>query len=132
VKGVAGTLGATELQIRAAVLEKALREGRSAEEVETGRRHMAEELTRLVGAIRVVMGEPTPLAEGDAEELATDIGTFPQDLVEAMRIALESGDLEELEGHARTLSGKYPGGARVLMNLCQAYDYEGLARLLGQ
>jgi two-component system sensor histidine kinase/response regulator len=61
LKGVAGSIGANPVQAAAATLEKLIREGAAAEDVETARRRVAVVLDPLVAALR--SGLPAPAAE---------------------------------------------------------------------
>jgi two-component system sensor histidine kinase/response regulator len=58
LKGSAGMLGAVELQARAAALESALKQQQPEGEVRAASARLAEELTRLVGALRAALPQP--------------------------------------------------------------------------
>ncbi len=126
VKGLSGTLGAVKLQNRAGALENALRDGRPGDELKAVTARMDEELTRLVAAIRDACGDSV----APERRKSVDVAALPAGLVAAMRSALEAGDIGELEGQARSLSGVFPDASRALLELCAAYDFKGLARLL--
>jgi PAS domain S-box-containing protein len=85
LKGMAGTLGAGELQERAARLEQALKQGLPAAEVESAAGQAEEELARLVAALRTALPR-----EAEAEAAAP-----PSDLDWA-RVREVVGRLEEL------------------------------------
>ncbi len=74
LKGVAGTLGAAGLQLRAQELESAIREGYAQEEIFSHLTSVQQELDRLVGDIRDALGEEAAAAsvsEGSAIDLDT-------------------------------------------------------------
>jgi two-component system sensor histidine kinase/response regulator len=58
LKGSAGMLGAVELQARAAVLESALKQQQPEGEVRAATARLAEELARLVEALRAALPQP--------------------------------------------------------------------------
>ena len=58
LKGSAGMLGAVELQARAAALESALKQQATADEVRAANARLAEELARLVEAVRAILPQP--------------------------------------------------------------------------
>ncbi len=95
LKGVAGTLGAGELQQRAAGLESAIKEGRGEDAVESQLSSVDEELTRLVTAIEEAMGLEEGADEGAGGEDA------PVELDEAV--------IERLPELAGALEGKRAG-----------------------
>ena len=87
LKGVAGTIGASELQSRAQALEAGIREGTG--EVDAQLQSTQEELERLVGAIRQVLGvggqqqavesvEAVTLDADTAERLAGGLSRRPR------------------------------------------------------
>ncbi len=126
LKGVAGTLGATELERRARTLEEGLRAGRDANDIATMRVSMAEELSRLVAALREAFG----VREAPSQPAEVDFSAVPAETVARMRGALDAGDLGEIEEIARSLADTYPDVSRLLVRLCKAYDYDGLTRHL--
>ncbi|MBT7862512.1 MAG: response regulator, partial [Gemmatimonadetes bacterium] len=65
LKGVAGTLGAGELQERAAALEAALKAGTADVEIEPLLAHVDSELSRLLGALAVVFSDETETPSPD-------------------------------------------------------------------
>jgi two-component system, sensor histidine kinase and response regulator len=71
LKGVAGTLGAAELQSRAGDLESGIRDGQPTDEIEIHLTQVDEELTRLVSAIHEAMALD---AETDADTPQIDLG----------------------------------------------------------
>jgi two-component system sensor histidine kinase/response regulator len=58
LKGSAGMLGAVELQARAAALEAALKQQQPEGDVRAASARLAEELTRLIGALRAALPQP--------------------------------------------------------------------------
>ena len=58
LKGSAGMLGAVELQARAAALESALKQQATADEVRAASARLAEELARVVEAVRAILPQP--------------------------------------------------------------------------
>jgi signal transduction histidine kinase/CheY-like chemotaxis protein/HAMP domain-containing protein len=58
LKGVAGNIGAARVHSIAGRLEKAIRDRAAAPDIEAARRETADELARLVGALRPALGPP--------------------------------------------------------------------------
>ena len=71
LKGVAGTLGAQEIQSRAEGLETAIREQHTEAEIESHLASVQQELDRLIGDIRNALG-----VEATVEASANDKATF--------------------------------------------------------
>ncbi len=121
LKGVAGTIGAGELQSRAAVLEAAIKEGELEDAIEAKLGIVEEELTRLVSAIGEVMG----LEEGGDEEVgeASTLELSPEvreklpELVEKLEAkqaaceelstTLDMGGIESLAAEVKELGEEY-------------------------
>jgi HPt (histidine-containing phosphotransfer) domain-containing protein len=126
LKGVAGTVGASELEARARDLEAALRARKEPAEIEQKRERVATELDRLVTTLRTALGpgrdQPAPV--GDVQSLDPKV-------LELLRKALGAGDLAEIELIARAQSGTHADASRMLIDLCAAFDYDGLARHIG-
>jgi hypothetical protein len=60
-----------------------------------------------------------------------DFTSLPEAIVSGMKGALDAGDLEELEELARSMADEHPAASAVLIELCQAFDYDGLGQRLG-
>ena len=117
LKGVAGTIGAGELQQRAQGLETAIKEGTA--EVDTLLASVEEELTRMVVAIRGVLGvggdaEMDAAQSVDVDELA--IERLPELInkleshkakVEELSSTLTINEVEEFAGELRALGQEY-------------------------
>ncbi|WP_425312010.1 Hpt domain-containing protein [Mycobacterium asiaticum] len=58
LKGSAGAVGAVEVQARAAALESAIKQQASEGELRAANARLAEELARLVEAVRAVLPHP--------------------------------------------------------------------------
>jgi len=126
LKGVAGMLGAEELQRRALALESALRDNAAPATVESLRVSAASELDRLVGALRALV-PPESVGGSDA---AGAVGALPGPVREAMRRALKAGDLQIIEDRARAAAVDHPQAAEAILRLCAAFDYDGLEKVL--
>ena len=97
LKGVAGTLGADELQERAAALEAALKEEHPEAQLEPLLVRVGEELSRMIEAIRCALELGDDAGSGEAAEspqASTDAGPRPEVDWTAARAAVEQ--LEEL------------------------------------
>jgi two-component system sensor histidine kinase/response regulator len=106
LKGVAGSIGAKEVQATAAALEKTIREGAAPADIEAARRRVAAVLEPLVAALRIGLATraaevATPAAEpvdpakvrAAAEQLMTLLGDSDAgcgDFVEANRALLQA------------------------------------------
>ena len=102
LKGSAGTLGAGELQQRAAALEAALKQELPDAEVEPLLGAVEDELARMLGAIAAVLapGETPPRAvagPSDDAAIRSGSGTIDVDWEEALRVVVELERLLELE-----------------------------------
>ena len=147
LKGVAGTIGAGELQQRAQGLETAIKEGTA--EVDTLLSSVEEELTRMVVAIRDVLGvggdaEMDSAQSVDVDELA--IERLPELInkleshkpkVEELSSTLTINEVEEFAGELRALGQEY--GYPPLMSwgerLAQhagSFEMDGMANALQQ
>jgi two-component system, sensor histidine kinase and response regulator len=69
LKGVSGTLGATELQARAERLERGIREEDSEGEIESHIASVDEELTRIISAIQDALPAEEALETADADDV---------------------------------------------------------------
>jgi two-component system sensor histidine kinase/response regulator len=98
LKGVAGTLGAEELQSRAAALELAIKEGQSEEAVASHLDTVDEELIRLVAAISDVMGLDEENVETQSTEESLDLS--PEVIAKlpelAEKLEAKEGECEQL------------------------------------
>ncbi len=99
LKGVAGTIGAGELQHRAAGLESAIKEGQGEDEIESQLSSVDEELSRLVAAITEAMGLEVGAGEGaEVEEAPLELDEAVIEKLPELADALEAkrGICEEL------------------------------------
>ena len=94
-QGVAGTLGAGELQQRAQGLEAAIREGQAQVEIDSHLTSVQEELDRLVNSIQEALGVETQedQTNGEAEFDLSTVENLPE-LIEALEV--EKARVEEL------------------------------------
>ena len=95
LKGVAGTLGAGELQQRAQGLEAAIREGQAQVEIDSHLTSVQEELDRLVNSIQEALGVETQedQTDGEADFDPSTVENLPE-LIEALEV--EKARVEEL------------------------------------
>ena len=96
LKGMAGTLGAGELQQRAAKLEQKLKEEVSAQQCEALLRAAEEELVRLVAALKVALPEEQPAKGVPAPEVAVDWARA-REVVERLQRLLTADDAEAID-----------------------------------
>jgi len=128
-KGVAGSLGATEVQARAAELELALREGRSEQ-------HLGPLVEALTGPLHdLIMALKRSLPESqrnksvqvDAQKLAKLVGQLAELLAqndtEAESLLTANSDLFHAENPAAYLQ---------ISRAIDAFDFEGAAKLLSR
>jgi HPt (histidine-containing phosphotransfer) domain-containing protein len=129
LKGVAGTIGAGELQARAQAVEAEIRD--EAPDLEMRLESMDEELTRVAGAVRQAFGTPSM---SDAE-VVTEIGPLGDDV-----LARLPGLIQTLEGKRDTateLAGtmtidEIEGFAAEMRRLGEESGYTPLARWAGK
>jgi two-component system sensor histidine kinase/response regulator len=126
LKGVAGTVGASELEARARELESAFRAGKADAEIERIHERVSSELRRLVATLRTALGPIHEASPGTGKVVPLDPAVLA-----LLRQALDAGDLGEVETIARGQSGTHADAAKVLLELCAAFDYDGLARYVG-
>jgi HPt (histidine-containing phosphotransfer) domain-containing protein len=106
LKGVAGNIGATQVQFAAGALEKGIREGATEEDLDAARHRVAAVLDPLVAALRARLGAPAPerVAEPGATPMANpaesrdaaaklntllaDLDPAAADFIEANRVVL--------------------------------------------
>ena len=128
LKSVADLIGATQLRKHAAALEQALREDTPVAKVESLRQETETELVRLVTALRARVSNDVAPA-GVVTDSAVDLH-FPAAIRDSMRAALGAGDLESIETQARAALAQHPETANAILQLCAAFDYDGLGKLL--
>ena len=112
LKGVAGTIGATELQVRAQVLESAIHEGA---DIEAHLKKVDEELVRLIGALRDVLPEEEVVEEVVDEqilspELAVELVAELKKQMpvwEELSQTLSMNEIEDFANHIKELGQKY-------------------------
>ena len=134
LKGLAGTLGAKAVQTAAGVLEKRIRDGAAAGEVEAARREAGAALATLVEGLRKALGTAAAedLGPGGAE-VRVEPGQARAAGQELARLLAEfdPGAVEYMEGNATALkalvgSGDWP----VFEGLVRGYSLaEAQARL---
>ena len=116
LRGVAGSLGATELQTRASALESALRSGAANTLVHTELRNTAEVLEQLIQAFRTI---PDLLATQSSAEPATLSETERANgmaLVNQLKLLLANDDLSALalwEDHLPLLQALLPQAPKI-------------------
>ncbi len=90
LKGVAGNLGATNVQSAAGALEKVIRDQAPASEIEAKLRHTSEMLVPLLASLKAALGEPAPAAAQTARVPADPAATRAASL----RLAALLGDFD--------------------------------------
>ncbi len=147
LKGVAGTIGAGELQSRAATLEAAIKKG--GKRVESHLKKVGQELTRLVGAISEAMG-----LDGEAEEVEEDEAPLElssevmqklpelaekleakQDTGKELSTTLDMGGIESFASEVKDLGEKYSyppvaKWAEALTEQAGMFDMDGIQETL--
>jgi two-component system sensor histidine kinase/response regulator len=131
LKGVAGTIGAVDLQKLAGDLEAAIRGSASDAEIQPLLESAEEELTRMVAAVRDVFGDSLADETDNAKLDASDFDALPAEALAEMREALTTADLDALQEQAESLAADHPEPARALVHACEAFDFETLGRYLG-
>ena len=133
VKGTAGNLAAGPVQSAAGVLEKAIRDGADAAQVETLRAQLAEALDRLSSALRPLLADPasapasTAAPPMDPAALRPVVERWARLLAECD--AKTSDDLEREGDALRDLFAGGEGFARFARQV-KAYDFEGALEAL--
>jgi len=126
VKGVAGNLGVSAVQLAAGDLEKAIRDGAGAPHIEVLRTRLAETLRAVISALGPALGSsapeplPSPVAVLDATELKGLIDRWTRLLAECDAGATDG--LEKEEGALRALFG--PQDFAEFAKLVTAYEFE--------
>ena len=146
LKGVAGTIGAGELQKRAAGLELAIKEGQDGDEIESKLSSVDEELTRLVKAIGEAMGleetggageedAPLELEEAVIEKLPELVEKLEakQETCEKMAATMDMNEIEKFAAEVKALGEEYgyPPVAKCGERLAEQagmFDMDGLAK----
>ena len=114
LKGVAGNIGAKDVQIAAGALEKLLREGAPPAQVDDALARVADALnpliTQLQGAFRTTGGDssaqtaaPTPADPARFQQAAAELARLLRDF--------DPGVVDFIEAHRETLKPLFPGGA---------------------
>ncbi|MCC7262461.1 MAG: PAS domain S-box protein [Candidatus Latescibacteria bacterium] len=96
LKGMAGTLGAGELQQRAALLEQALKQERAVAECEQRMQSAEEELLRVVAALKAALPEEEPTNGVPAPAVAVDWARA-KEVVERLQGLLTADDAEAID-----------------------------------
>jgi two-component system sensor histidine kinase/response regulator len=130
LKGLAGTLGAGELQQRAARLEQALEQETG--ECDEALRATEEELTRLVAALRAVLPEER---ENISEPAAEVDWTRAREIVaklEALLEAVDAGAIDLFEQEAALLRPALGPGAGPVRQALQDWNLVAALEALHQ
>ncbi len=127
LKGVAGTIGAAELQSRGAILEAAIKENSPDDEIKSHLRSVDEELTRLVTAIVDAMS----LAESADEDEDEGPVDLEPEVLERLPELIEQ--LEEKQSACEELSSTLDIGgiqslAEEVKELGEGYSYPPVAK----
>nr|WP_246448147.1 response regulator [Roseateles oligotrophus] len=129
-KGVAGSLGAEEVQQRAEELEQALRAGHGAAPLQTLVEALNGPLQALIQALRQSLPENPP-----SRQLTVVDPAQLQGLVSQLAELLAQNDVEAeslLSAHADLFHSADPAAYLQLSRAIDAFDYEGAALLLAQ
>ncbi len=128
LKGIAGTIGATLLQERAAVVEQAVKAGQQASEIDTSLTPVEEELERLIRAIDAALpSEPTGSAaiEIDWAEARQIVAR-----IESLLVGDDPEAVEVFNQHATLLRAAWGKAATAIeKDLAQFMFPEALATL---
>jgi CheY-like chemotaxis protein len=90
-----------------------------------------EKIHAHVGVEYVYADHPTPAAEEIAAELTpASLASWPQDLVQAMREAVVTADLDQLLAKIQEVEASDPGIAQGLRRLAEGFQYQKLLDLL--
>ncbi len=118
LKGVAGTIGAGELQQRAQTLESAIREGNGQAEIDSHLSFVQEELSRLITEIQDALGSEVPEDQknGDPDFDPSTVKNLPE-LMEVLETekarvvelsaVLTVNEVEEFATRMKTLGQQY-------------------------
>ena len=96
LKGMAGTLGAGELQARAANLEQGIKQGMPADELAALADQAEAELARLVGALQVALPAEEPTNGAPASTVAVD-WVRAKEVVGQLEMLLEADDAAAID-----------------------------------
>ena len=89
-----------------------------------------EKIHAHVGVEYVYADHPTPAAEEIAAELTpASLGGWPQDLIQAMREAVVTADLDQLLAKIQEVEARDPRIAQGLRRLAERFDYQKLLDL---
>ena len=92
LKGVAGNIGATQVQAAAAVVEKSIRDGAALEDIEAARRHVAAALGPLVAALNGVLNSAA--AESTAAAAPTSASSPAESRAAALQLTTLLSELD--------------------------------------
>ena len=127
LKGVAGTLGAIQVQVAADALHTAIHQGAQEPAIEAGRGALVAELTSLIAGIREVLGDA-----GDSQTPAPgDISA----IVDQLGVLLLTGDIEAntfAQKHAANVIDTFGRSGRELLRRIAIFDHEGALDLLDE
>jgi HPt (histidine-containing phosphotransfer) domain-containing protein len=132
LRGVAGNLGATDLQLRAQEVETCIRTGTSEDVLAELHRQCADTLDRLVAELRAVPGlmpqEPAP----ENRELSAEQRLSGTQVLQQIRQMLDDGDAEAKElwvAHAQVLHVLCANATQVEAAI-DDFDFEAALQLL--
>jgi two-component system sensor histidine kinase/response regulator len=132
LKGVAGNLGATDLQASAAQLETALRTGAQAADLAQALDHTAAALQGLILQLKAAPGLVPVSGPDRATALTVEDRAIAQQVVEQIRQMLQEDDAAALdlwESHVRVLRSLYPDAAKIEAAIA-GFDFEEALHLL--
>jgi signal transduction histidine kinase/CheY-like chemotaxis protein/HPt (histidine-containing phosphotransfer) domain-containing protein len=139
VKGTAGNLAAIHVQAAAGALEKAIREGADASQVETLRARLGEALVRVSSALRPWLGEAAPAPAGTAilEAAPSVDASALRPIVERWSRLLaenDAGASRELASGERELRALFdePAAFSRFADLVAGYEFESALKTLRQ
>ncbi len=149
LKGVAGTLGADELQKRAAELETGIKDQRDESEIESFLESVGEEMVRLSTAIKNVLEIPvkdqpsfakaadlSPDVVAKLPELVTDLKER-ESLIPELQAGMSINDIESFAGEICALGKTYAYPPLIewgehLNDAAQMFDMDKIGEQLGE
>jgi two-component system sensor histidine kinase/response regulator len=130
LKGVAGTLGAGELQQRAAGLEAAIREGRAEAAIETHLENVREELTRIIAAIQGALPAEEAPEVTDAEAVDWEKARETVNRLEALLKGDNAGAIQVFRESASLLRAAFGPAAASVEEPLNDWDFPAALQAL--
>jgi signal transduction histidine kinase/DNA-binding response OmpR family regulator len=128
VKGVSGNIAAEELHKRAGELESAIRYEDS-DEIEALVDRFSEALSIIMDSLEILSKDEKEFDKTVVSRTPQSLARLPRELVDQMREATISGDMDQLAELLERVGEHDPQLAEVLRDLADRYEYEELLEM---